>query len=398
MTTTAGALRRTLRRPVLVDGVLAAVLVVFSLLALWDPPPFVTFDFREPDVLGVALVVLACGPIAFRSRFLVSAVASLLHAQLGYAQGIGGLATLFPLYTVAAQRGFRLSASMAGLTLAGVVAVLVAGPYDATLSDWGSNLLVLAIAWMLGRSVRTRRQRQADLDLRNRALEEAREAETRAMLVRERARTAREMQDLVAHNLTEIGVQVAAARRLMARDPGTAEQVLLEAERVGRAALDELRRVGGVLKEPDTPAEREPQPGLEAVRRLVDRRRAAGARTDYTLAFTDPAVADAVPAGVALTAYRVVEELLGRVSDREAAVTLGGDEERLTVEVTWGRGSTVRWDESPEAGLERLRARVAVYGGELVVGRRRDGTVRTSATFPLAGPSARGARGEVRSA
>ena len=374
----------------MLDPLLAALLTLSAIHALWNPSPIVDYDFHDPDLLGVVLAVVPTSVVAFRSRWpiavlAISTVTSLLHAQLGYSQGLGSFAPLLPLYTVAAHRSFRVSGLAALAMMASISLFLATGPLEPGLGDWSSNLFVVATAWAIGRSVRSRRINQDHLEQRNHALLEARDSETQRLLVEERTRIARELQDLVAHHLTEVSVQIAAARRVLLRDPEVAEEMLLGAERTGRAALEEMRRAGGVLDTPGATADLRPQPGLEELERLVERERVDG--MDVVIHTegrpTQPS------AGVALTAYRFVEEALRHLRDGGASqveVRVTWDEGRLGVVVVAGRDRhRVRWqdDEAGEAVLDGLRSRIALYGGELEEVRRPDGELRLAASFPL---------------
>jgi signal transduction histidine kinase len=351
----------------------------------------VDFDFREPDALGVALAVMGGAAVAVRSRHPVAAtlvalaaVAPLTH--LGYSQSIGGTASLLALYSVAVSRRLRVSLTLLLLTVVVVGVVLLTSPLAPSASDWAANLFVIATAWVFGRSVRVRRAHVATVGARNEAQAEALAAETRAMLVEERARAAREMQDLVAHTLSEVNVQVAAARRTLARgDHASAEQLLRAAEEAGRTAMEETRRAVCVLGHCDDDASLRPQPGLADLDDLLAREKATG--TEVGLTSTGDAVT--VPPGVALTSYRVVEEALaeGRAEGpRSTAVGVDWRPDSLVVRVrTTPRTPRVRWHgdtPSGSGGLERLRTRVELYGGELHSARTRDGGSEVTARFP----------------
>jgi signal transduction histidine kinase len=379
-----------LRDPRVVDPVASALLAITSLYALWNPSPLLNAPYREADALGVVLVLLSTGAVAFRTRWPVAmlvlcASTSLLHAQLGYSQGLGSFAPLLVLYTVAVARPLRWSVALTVATMAGLGLALATSPFEVTLSDWVTNLIVVAAAWGIGRSVRIRRDHQANLEARNRALVEVRQAETDRMLVEERARTARELQDLVAHNLTEVSVQIAAARRVMSRDPGTAEAMLLEAERLGRVALDEMRRSGGLLETDGSSAQLRPQPGLDDLDDLIERTRAEGA----TLTWHTTGTPAPVPQGVALAAYRFVEEAIegfrSTRGDTPLDVAVAWTDHALEVTVTTGADAErISWDEPrvPEATLSRLRTRIEAYGGTLDLVHRRDSTTRLVASIP----------------
>lgn len=289
------------------DAVLGLLVAVFATLSLWSAPAFVDYDFREPDAFGVALAVLSGAAVAVRTRWplaalAVASVASLLPVQQGYPQGVATLAPLLVTYTVAAVRPLRQSAvATAGVGLLAAV-VLVTGPFDASAADWFGNALLLGAGFAVGRSVRVRRQQTAALEERNRALLEAREARSRAVEVDERAAIVREMQDLVTHGLTALTVQTAAARRLLRTDPATAEELLRTVERTGHDAIDDMRRILGVLRPAGDAAEWRPQPGLADLEDLVSEARAAGLSVEVVS--VGPAAE--VEPGVALTAYRLV--------------------------------------------------------------------------------------------
>ena len=380
------------RHGLLLDVALGCVVAALAVLAMWSTPEFITFDYHDPDALGVALAVLGGAAVAVRSRwpvpaFCLAAVVSLLPVLLGYHQTIGGLPALLTLYTVAVARPARVSATaLAALTLL-VVGVLVGGPLDPTTSDWVGNALVLATGWTVGRSVRQRRSYTARLEERNHALLAARASETRAALVDERTRIAREMQDLVAHSLTTVTVQAAAARRLLRTDPDTAEDVLAEAERVSREALEEMRRILGVLRPEGEDVDRAPQPGLADLAALVGQARAGG----LDVGLTTTGAPSVLEPGVGLTAYRMVQEAL------DNACRYAG-RARVDVDVTWrdhvlsievrddGRG-VVTWnsDINDGHGLQSVKQRVQAYGGRLRAGPRGGGGFAVTATLPTTG-------------
>lgn len=386
------ALRQLFGRPPVQDALVATAVAGMSLFALWNPPLFVDFDFRPPDAPGIVLALLGGAAVAVRSRWPMAATAVALAAvvpmtQLGYSQSIGGMATLLTLYSVAVSRRLRSSASMLGLVVGFVGLALATSPIDPTLSDWVANLFVIATAWAFGRSVRVRRTHHAAVAERNRAQADALAAETRAMLVEERTRVALEMQDLVAHTLTEVNVQVAAARRtLTTGDRRCAEQLLQSAESAGRSAMEEIRRAADLLGHGKAGSSMRPQPGLADLHDLVERERAAGVE----VSFTSAAGETAVPPGIALTAYRVVEEAFaeGHVEGiGAAAVHVEQASQRVALQVrTSPQRSGIRWhgEASPTTGpLERLRTRVELYGGELTVARTSDGETVVSAAFPV---------------
>jgi signal transduction histidine kinase len=227
---------------------------------------------------------------------------------------------------------------------------------------------------LMGRMVRNRaRLHQA---LRERAAETERGRVERARLAveDERERIAGELNDVVAHALGAMTVQASAARRLVEQDPERACRAFGAVEAGGREALQEIRRLIGVLRREDSELALAPQPSLRHVRSLADRVRAAGLPVELSV---DGDV-DHLPAGVDLTAYRVVQEALGAALAESGAgparVRVRRRGQNVLVEVA-GDGQA-----AGEAWLQALRDRVALHGGQLLAD---DGRVR--ARLPIGG-------------
>ncbi len=373
------------------DVVLGTVVAVLGVVSLWSVPDYVRYDFRDPDALGVVLAVAAGAAVVVRSRwplaaFALAAVTSLATLQLGYSSGVGGLAPLLVLYTVAVRTRWRTSVTATAVLAALLTLVLAFGPIEPSPTDWFVNVVVLVTAWSLGRSVRGRRAYTAGLEERNRALVAAREARLEAGAVAERARIAAEMQDLVAHGLTAMTVQAAAARRVLRNDPDTAEQLLASVEGAGHEVVQEVRRILSMLSTGEEPADRRPQPGVADLEDLVARARADGLSVELATTGT-PAELDP---GVALTAYRLVQEALGNSRQHAGVaavrVVLDWRPGLLTLAVEDdGRGVL---DDAPAEGradgkgLWSVRERVQAYGGRLRAGPRTGGGFAVSATLP----------------
>ena len=373
------------------DALLGVVVAVFGVLSLWSTPRAGTFDYREPDALAVVLTLLAGAAVALRGRWPVPALAlasaaALTPLALGYPQTIATFTPLLVLYTVAAGRPVRVSAPAAIGVYLLVGLLLAAGPVEPTIADWVSNTFMVVAVWAVGWSVRSRRAQSAGREERNRALFEAREARARAVEVDERATIAREMHDLVTHGITALTVQTTAARRLLRSDPDTADQLLAQAERAGHEAIAEMRRILGVLRPADDVADLRPQPGLADLGTLVDEARAEGMDVELVNHGT-PVEVDG---GVALTAYRVVQEALTNVrrhAGRAAASVIldWGDADLSLRIVDDGRGA-LTWvaDFPPDGhGLASLRERISAYGGALAAGPGPGGGFTVTASLPL---------------
>jgi signal transduction histidine kinase len=372
------------------DAFLGVVVAVFGVLSLWSTPRAGTFDYREPDALAVVLTVLAGAAVAIRGRWplpalAVASAAALAPLALGYPQTIATFTPLLLLYTVAAVRPVRVSAPAAvGVHLL-VGLLLAAGPIEPTVADWVSNTFMVTAVWAVGWSVRSRRAENAGREERNRALFEAEAAGARAAAVDERAAIAREMQDLVTHGITTLTVQTAAARRVLRSDPDTAERLLVEAERAGHEAIADMRRILGILRPADGPADLRPQPGLADLDALVDAARADGMDVDLVCSGTPVEV----EVGVALTVYRVVQEALRNVrqhAGRAAArIRLDWTPGRVVLAVVDDGRGVLDWSSDPAVGghgLHSLRERVHIYGGELAAGPRAGGGFTLSASLP----------------
>jgi len=231
------------------------------------------------------------------------------------------------------------------------------------------------------RAVRSRAALNRDLAERARALDTEREERIARVTAQERARIAGEMHDVVAHGVSSMVVQAAAARRLAPRDPASAEQAIVLIEETGRDALLEMRRLLGVLRRGDEDLALSPQPSLARVGALVERARAQG--RDVRLAVEGDAVP--IPAGLDVAGYRVLEEALAAAPDGPATVHVRWQGRRLELEVVAGGFDPARSPAGPD--LLGLRERVALFGGELEAGPGAEGyAVRVR--LPLPGEAA----------
>lgn len=221
--------------------------------------------------------------------------------------------------------------------------------------------------------------------LRARTLEREQAAATRLAVDRERARLARELHDVVTHNVSVMVVQAGAARKVMDTAPELAREALLAVEAGGRAAMTELRQAIGLLSgdlagDPDF-ADLAPQPDLDRLPDLVARVRQTGVPVTLSLIPGPP-----VPPGIGLAAYRVVQEALTNAVKHAAgaAVHVGVDrsDSVLRVEVTDTGGDPAAAPGSGR-GLIGLRERLALYGGTLTAGPRPTGGFRVVAEIPL---------------
>ena len=378
------------RHPGLVDGVPAVALAFLGL-----GQAIALFRYSLVPVL-LALVIA----LAFRRRYPVAAfitgsVVGLVQVLVGIRPNVIDVAIVILLYTLAAYRPRRLSVPGLGICLIGsAVAVAVWRPLTTSLLDWIiTGAIIFAgpslIAWVLGDSMRYRRAYYANLEDRAARLERERDAQARIAAVAERARIARELHDVIAHNVSVMVVQADGASYALGTDPARAREALAAISATGRQALAEMRRLLGVLRREEDGAgsERAPQPGIGELGELLDQARGAG----LPVSFTVEGDAQPLPGGVALAAYRIVQESLtntrkhaGPVTSASVLLRYSPDAVLLTVsdDGTGDLGGTVQ----PGAlghGLTGMRERVAVYGGSVTAGPRAGGGFEVVATLPL---------------
>jgi signal transduction histidine kinase len=343
--------------------------------------------------LGYALALLHTLPLAARRRFPgtvlgISVASALAVAALGVPPEIlGPAAILVAVYSVAAY-GDRW-VSLAGLAAAelGAAAVQLT-PASFQWPTPVTNALVIGAAWLLGHFVGVRRAYTAQLE-RTAELERARAELAHRAVAEERLRLARELHDVVAHAISVIAVQSGVGAHVAATQPEEAAKALAAIEVTSRAALIELRRLLGVLRQEGEPqGDLAPVPGLADLDALLAELAKAGLGVRLRVEGTP----SQLPAGVDLSAYRIVQEALTNVvkhaGPARAQVTIGYRDQEVTVEVTDdGRGVTVPTGDGRARvghGLIGMRERVQVFGGDLETGPRPGGGFRVAARLPFA--------------
>jgi signal transduction histidine kinase len=375
------------RHPQLVDGFLALA------LALLGTGGFVGshLSVRLPVTL---LLVL---PVAFRRKyprpaFIAAVTAGAIQVVVARAgPSAADLAILVLLYTLAAYRPRRESVAGLLTCLAGsavAIGAWTAVDLGATLADrlfvggvmFGGTAL---IAWVLGDSMRYRRAYYAALEERASRLEAERDAQAKISAAAERARIARELHDVIAHNVSVMVVQADGASYALRSEPERARQALAAISSTGRQALAEMRRLLGVLRSGDAGADLAPQPGLDQLRELLDQARTAGLSVSLRLEGAPHQLTE----GAELAAYRVVQESLTNTRKHAgilaaAAVTLRYERDGLIVRVTDdGRGEAAQGDGAGH-GLTGMRERIEMYGGTVEAGPLPGGGYQVTARLP----------------
>ncbi len=375
------------------DALLA--LFTFVVAAFTTEGPGDSVRFRHLDDLPLAVVLvfaLASAALYWRrsSPLLVQAV-----AVASWAVTLGsGYADVGPMVIVAMYSAGRYGSDDRWGEVGAAAAVVVAvadGIIDPT-TPWGEGVfagVVVFGAWYVGRRLRLRKERAAQL-LREQA------AEARRIVTEERTRIARELHDVVAHRVSLMTVQAGAAQAVAADDLDAALAAMGAVEEAGRQALAEMRHLLGVLRPDASPDRLGPQPGLADLPRLVEQIRGAG--VDVSMAMD--AVPAALPAQVDLFAYRIVQEALTNVLKHagpgaHADVRLRTDRAGIVIEVLdngRGRafmpGSGVTQGGSRGHGIVGMRERALLLGGTLDAGPRPDGGFRVVAHLPTGGEPA----------
>jgi len=251
--------------------------------------------------------------------------------------------------------------------------------------DTLAPLAWLTGSWVVGVIIRGRRLRTAELEQLTAELARQRDLQAQAAVAVERGRIARELHDVVAHNVSMMVVQAGAAERVLEGEQADVRAALGAIAGTGRETIDEMRLLLGVLRSDDGLA-LAPQPGLADLDQLVRNVARAGLHVDLRVE-GQPA---ALPPGVDLSAYRIVQEALTNVvkhagpASAEVIVRYGAD--RVEVEVR-DDGHPPAGSTSGGNGLIGMRERVAMLGGELQTGVRRSGGFAVLARLPITGPA-----------
>jgi signal transduction histidine kinase len=377
--------------------VLAAALVALGLCELFVPA--LKSDFHGPRALNVVLVVLIAAAVLWRRRAPLGAlVAFALPASVWLAVVYGPKSNLpseplFVLLVLVYSAAVYASRDRQRLVLIVLIALFVS---ELALLIGGvkgvgnavPGMIVIALAYAVGRALRGRHALAESLEQRALELEAERERSAAIAVSQERDRLARELHDVIAHSVSVIVVQAGAGERLLDADPERAREAFGMIRETGGHALDELRRLLGLLREGDGLNGAEPQPSLDRLDSLLAQARAGGVQVSCEV--TGPP--RPLPPGIGLAAYRIIQEALTNVRkhagpNATATVNVRYAPGELVLKIADDGQGTGRSDGQGH-GLIGMRERVALYGGRLDAGARNGRGFEVKASIPLVGASA----------
>ncbi len=337
---------------------------------------------------AVALLGAAAGALLWRRHRPVAVSAFQMVVLIGWSiSGYGDgqeVALVVALYAV----GRYTDDQRTGLAAVGaaigvsIVATLIdshqrVDVFPAVVLSW--------LPWYLGRRVRNRGDYLALLQERTERLEADQQAQARKAVADERSRIARELHDVVAHQVSMMTVQAGAARTIAREDVDAAVAAMGDVETAGRQALGELRHLLGVLR-PNQPEEPSlgPQPSLADVPALAEELTHIGAQVSLCVV----SLPAHTSAAVELSAYRIVQESLTNVIKHagprpHVAICIGLDDIGLVIEVTNTISSAAPGLPTSGFGISGMRERAILLGGTLVAGAQPPNQFRVEAHLPL---------------
>ena len=376
------------------DALIAAgtlTLALVSRLAI-DPDIAAVFS-RESDGLQLFLITLMTVPLVLRRVyptivFFVILAAWLVERALDYPETLVFTALIIAFYTIGAELSRRSSLRIGGITalfILGGTAVGVATLETVTGISLVTTMIITVTPLLLGREIHEQRGRVEELRGRAERAERDREEKARRAVADERTRIARELHDVVAHQMTVMTLQAEGARRIADGSDPRVVEALETISKAGHSALTDMRRMVGLLRAPEEASETEPLPRLTEVEQLVEKVRAAGVPVDLEVEGDVRRLAD----GTELSAYRIVQESLTNSvrhggPDVTATVTIEYKEDRLNLLILDdGRGASAESGDEVGHGIVGMRERIAVVGGEFSAGPRIGGGYQVHAIIPI---------------
>jgi signal transduction histidine kinase len=368
------------------DSLLALLLALTSLATILFRDDL---SWGSPKPLAVALALASTLPVAWRARHPLLAAAIVLAANGACAYAAAphqaALQPFVALTLVFYSVGSRSEGPLwvpSLLAVAPVPLFVAAVLHGQSAGNAIPNYVWLLAAWAVGRSVRSWRRKSVALALANRELAEQRELQAQAAVAVERGRIARELHDVIAHNVSMMVVQAGAAERVLEGGQRQVRDALDAIALTGRQTVDEMRTVLGVLRAEDDRAALRPQPGLADLEQLVASVREAGLPVRLRI----DGKPCRLPQALDLSAYRIVQEALTNAlkhaGPAEAEVVVGYDRGAVQIEVR-DTGAGQASGRGTGHGLIGMRERVAMFGGQFDAARVAGGGFAVRARLPL---------------
>ena len=363
---------------------LALVAVILAQIEIWRSP-----DENHLRLAGIALftagslLLRRSAPFAVPIAVAAGAIAfTLLDAAAAYGTESMFLVLILAAWVAGSLLDVRQAVIALGALLASSWLVFLRAPdVPATELIWVS--IPICGTFVLSAAASRHSERAHRAEERARRMEQ----EARQAVEEERGRITRELHDVLAHSVSVMTVQASAVRRLLRPEQDREREALMTVEETGRQALAEMRRLLGIMRtESERPA-LAPQPGLGTLPQLVEQVRQSGLPVELTVEGTPVRL----PAGVDLSAYRIVQEALTNTlrhaGPAHAWVAVRYEGEDVEIEVA-NDGASDGVNDGGGHGLVGMRERVALCGGELRSGPRPGGGFKISARLPVAGGAA----------
>jgi len=346
-------------------------------------------SWGSPVALAVALALVTGAPVAWRSSQPLLAAALVLAGNGACAYVAAPHQAAFQPFVALTLVAYSVGSRYEGSLWAPVSLAVAAAPLFVAAVVHGQsagnaipNYVWLLAAWSVGRTVRSWRRKSHALEHANRELAEQRELQAQAAVTVERGRIARELHDVVAHNVSMMVVQAGAAERVLDGAQPHVRNALEAIARTGRQTVDEMRTLLGVLREANDPTELKPQPGLAELDRLVDGVSTAGLPVTLRVE-GDPRE---LPQALDVSAFRIIQEALTNTlkhaGPARADVVVRYEPTAVTLEVR-DSGTGKANGHGTGHGLVGMRERVAMFGGQLDAAAQPDGGFAVRARLPL---------------
>jgi signal transduction histidine kinase len=358
------------------DALLALVLALTSVLSIvvhGDP------SWGRPELLGVALALLSTVPVAFRARWPLLVAAIVLAANGACVYAAAPRQAAFQPFVALVLSGYSVGSRAEGrravwvppvLALAAIPMFAVAVAHGQAVGNAIPSWVWLVAAWAAGRSVRSWRHKSLALARANHELAQQRELQAQAAVMVERGRIARELHDVVAHNVSMMVVQAGAAERVLDGEQPHVRNALKVIATTGRQTVDEMRTLLGVLRSDSGPGALKPQPGLADLDQLISGVREAGLPVTLRIE-GEPR---GLPKALDLSAFRIVQEALTNTlkhaGPAQAQVTISYLDGSVELKIL-DTGRPRPAEPGPPGGrdtghgLVGMRERAAMLGGDL---------------------------------